>query len=198
LPKPPLSVRQSPEEGKYMLTVQFAPLAEPTREIADAFTRWENDPILIPLSRPNRNREDLEKRQVISLDDLTQRLKHQHIYLIYLDAHLIGEMSYQVDPQHLFKKEPATAWIGITIGEAHGRGKGIGYQSLLYLEKQIVAHELRRIELGVFEFNAPALALYHKLGYREIGRVNDFTYWQDRMWQDIRMDKYLSASSSQK
>jgi len=180
-----------------VLTIQFAPLVEPTRDIAEAFTRWENDPTLIPLSRPNRTKEDLEKRQVVTLDYMVQRLNHQHIYLIYLEAQLIGEMSYQVDPEHLFTKEPGTAWISITIGEAHARGKGIGYQSLHYLEKQIIAHGLRRIELGVFEFNTPALSLYHKLGYREIGRIKDFTYWRDRMWQDIRMEKYLSASSSQ-
>jgi hypothetical protein len=128
-----LSVQQYPEEGKYMLTIQFAPLVQPTREIAEAFTRWENDPALIPLSRPNRTEQDLEKRQVVTLDDMVQRLSHQHIYLIYLEAQLIGEMNYQVDPEYLFKKEPRTAWISITIGEAHGRGKGIGYQSLLYL-----------------------------------------------------------------
>ena len=180
-----------------MLTIQFAPLVEPTREIAEAFTRWENDPTLIPLSRPNRTKEDLERRQAVTLDDMVQRLKHQHIFLIYLDAQLIGEMSYQVDPRHLLKKEPGTAWIGITIGEAHGRGKGIGYQSLQYLEQQIIAHGLRRIELGVFEFNTPALSLYHKLGYREIGRIEDFTYWRDRMWQDIRMEKELGASAAQ-
>jgi RimJ/RimL family protein N-acetyltransferase len=185
------------EEGKYVLTIQFAPLLEPTRDIAEAFSRWENDPTLIPFSRPNRTKADLQKRQVVTQHDLVQRLNHQHIYLIYLEAQLIGEMSYQVDPKHLFKKEPGTAWIGITIGEAHGRGKGIGYQSLLYLEQQIIAHGLRRIELGVFEFNTPALSLYHKLGYRELGRIPEFTYWQERMWQDIRMEKYLSASTSQ-
>jgi len=181
------------EEGKYVLTIQFAPLLEPTRDIAEAFSRWENDPTLIPFSRPNRTKADLQKRQVVTQLDLVQRLNHQHIYLIYLEAQLIGEMSSQVDPQHLFKKEVGTAWISITIGEAHGRGKGVGYQSLLYLEQQIIAHGLRRIELGVFEFNTPALSLYHKLGYREIGRIKYFTYWRDRMWQDIRMEKYLST-----
>jgi RimJ/RimL family protein N-acetyltransferase len=188
-----LSVQQYPVEGKDMLTIEFAPLVEPTREIAEAFSRWENDPTLIPLSRPNRTKEDLDKRHLVTLDDMVQRLNHQHIYLIYLDAQLIGEMSYQVDPKHLFKQEPGTAWIGITIGEAHGRGKGIGYQSLLSLEQQIIAHGLGRIELGVFEFNTPALRLYHKLNYREIGRIKDFTYWRERMWQDIRMEKYLRA-----
>lgn len=178
-----------------MRNVHFAPLVEPTLEIAEAFTRWENDPLLIPLTRPNRDQNDLEKRQVVKPDELLQRLNHQHAYLIYLESQLIGEMSYQVDPAHLFKKERGTAWIGITIGEAHGRGKGIGYQALHYLEQQITIHGLARIELGVFEFNTPALTLYQNMGYREIGRLKDFTYWQGRMWEDIRMEKYTSASA---
>ncbi|WP_342710115.1 GNAT family protein [Lentibacillus persicus] len=49
----------------------------------------------------------------------------------------------------------------------------------------------QRIELGVFEFNKPAYKLYQKLGYREIGRIHQFTYWQGSMWSDIRMEKYV-------
>lgn len=174
-----------------MAHLRFEPLAGPTFEVADAFTRWENDPSLIPLFRPNRNQADLERRETITMDVLVRRLTYQCIYLIYLDEQLIGEMNYQVDPSHLLKKERGTAWIGITIGEAHGRGRGIGYQSLAHLEQQIRLQGLLRIELGVFAFNASALGLYHKLGYREIGRVKDFTYWHGRMWEDIRMEKYV-------
>jgi RimJ/RimL family protein N-acetyltransferase len=178
-----------------MINVHFAPLAEPSQDIVEAFTRWENDPILVPLSRPNQNSQELEQRRSITPDELAQRMNHQHIYLIYQEAQLVGEMSYQVDPAHLLKKEPGTAWIGITIGEAHARGKGIGRQSLQFLENQILAHGFGRIELGVFEFNTAAHSLYQKIGYHEIGRINEFTYWQGRMWQDIRMEKYLRSSA---
>ena len=175
-----------------MSNVHFVSFVEPTPEIAEAFTRWENDPALIPFSRPNQSKEDLEERGVVTFDDLAQRLKHQQIYLIYLDTQLIGEMSYQVDPPYLFKKVGGSAWIGITIGEANGRGKGVGYQALQHLEQQIQLHGCGRIELGVFEFNMPALALYQRLNYREITRIADFTYWEGRMWQDIRMEKYVN------
>ena len=47
------------------------------------------------------------------------------------------------------------------------------------------------MELGVFEFNTRALKLYQKLGYTEIARIDAFTYWEGKMWQDIRMEKYL-------
>jgi RimJ/RimL family protein N-acetyltransferase len=178
-----------------MERARFVPLAEPTPAIAEAFTRWENDPALVHLTRPNQSKADLETHQTVTADTLAQRLQHDRIYLIYLGTQLIGEMNYQVDPAHLLRKVPGTAWIGISIGEPVGRGKGIGYQALRYLEQEIVAHGLGRIELGVFEFNAPAIALYQKLGYQEIGRIPEFTYWQDRMWSDIRMEKQPSASS---
>ncbi|WP_100402900.1 GNAT family N-acetyltransferase [Bacillus sp. FJAT-42315] len=50
---------------------------------------------------------------------------------------------------------------------------------------------IKRIELGVFEFNKQAQKLYQKLGYKEIGRIENFTYWQGEMWTDIRMEKYV-------
>jgi RimJ/RimL family protein N-acetyltransferase len=184
-----LSLDQSKTEQA--LSLSFTRLTQATTEIVESLNRWENDPALIPLIRPNKTREDLEKREILTLEELEQRLDHNHIYLIYLQNQLIGEMDYQVDPRHLYKKEIGTAWIGIVIGEEMGRGRGIGYPAIQYLEQQIKLQGLKRIELGVFEFNTNAIKLYQKLGYKEIARINDFTYWQDKLWQDIRMEKYI-------
>lgn len=177
-----------------MEDVAFTPLLEPTDDVIAAFTRWENDPLLIPLARPNRSQEDLERRHEVTHAAMRQRLASQRIYLISLGARLIGEMSYQIDPGHLLKQVPGTAWVGITIGEAQARGRGIGGVALRHLEREIAAAGLQRIELGVFAFNRPALALYTRLGYQEFGRVDDFTYWQGRMWQDIRMEKGVAGA----
>jgi len=105
---------------------------------------------------------------------------------------LVGEMNYQVDPEQLLRRVPGTAWIGIQIGEPRARGKGIGAQAMHYLEERIRDRGLRRIELGVFEFNKPARTLYRRLGYREFGRIPDFTFWKGKMWEDIRMEKILT------
>ncbi len=107
------------------MNIQFIHLTEPTTTIVDVFNRWDNDPTLIPLTRPNRNKEELEHQEEMTLEDLNQRLKHNHTYLIYLEDQLVGEMNYMVDPGHLFKKEQGTAWIGITIGEPEGRVRGL-------------------------------------------------------------------------
>ena len=125
------------------------------------------------------------------MKNLEDRLQTHRFYLIYLQGQSIGEMDYQVDPPHLYKQEPGSAWIGILIGEESGRGRGIGSLAMQYLEQQIRVPGLKRIELGVFEFNTNAIKLYQKLGYQEFARIADFTYWDGRMWQDIRMEKYL-------
>ena len=173
------------------MDINFKKLTLPTPDVAASFNKWENDPLLIPLTRPNLNEEDLLGRKPVSVTDLVDRLKHSHMYLIYAEGKLIGEMDYKVDTAYVYKQVKGTAWIGITIGEESGHGKGIGYHALRYLEEQIKFEGLKRIELGVFEFNTPALKLYQKSGYKEIARIEGFTYWQGKMWQDIRMEKYL-------
>lgn len=169
----------------------FSKVTNPTRVLVDMYNRWENDESLVQLIRPNKNLEEFNTRRKITMIDLTHRLDYLHIYLIYDDGKLIGEMNYMVDPGHLLKKVAKTAWIGITIGESEGRGKGIGVEAMNYIEEQIKKDGLKRIELGVFEFNTRAQKLYKKLGYKEIGRLEDFTYWKGRMWADIRMEKII-------
>jgi len=173
------------------LNLDFVRLTKPTVEIALAFNQWENDPALIPLIRPNPNAEALQRKDLVSVNALEERIIHGHTFLIYLEEQLVGVMDYQVDPAHLHKRVEGTAWIGIIIGEEIGRGNGIGARALQYLERQIARLGLKRMELGVFEFNTRALNLYQKLGYTEIARIEAFTYWQGKMWQDIRMEKYL-------
>ena len=173
------------------MNITFSQLITPTSEIAAAISKWGNDPTLIPSIRPNPTKDALEMREVITVERLQERLKYNQIYLIYFEEELVGEMSCQIDPNQLYKKEKGSAWIGINIGEKSARGKGIGVQAMKYLEEQIKKQGLKRIELGVFEFNANAIRLYKKMGFQEIARINDFTYWQGKMWQDIRMEKRL-------
>ncbi len=171
--------------------VEFKRLVEIVPEVVEAFDRWENDGELVPFVRPNRCQGDLDRRERVTFEQLEARVRKHHIFLIYCAGHLVGEMSFQIDPHQMYRKVPGSAWIGITIGESAARGKGIGAIAMAWLETQIAQMGLKRIELGVFEFNHPAISLYRKLGYTEIGRIPDFTYFQDRMWQDIRMEKQL-------
>ncbi|HZM21245.1 MAG TPA: hypothetical protein VFC02_05845, partial [Anaerolineales bacterium] len=93
---------------KVLLDIDFKKLLTPTSEIAAPFSKWENDPILIPLIRPNSSEEDLLSRKPVSVNDLLERIKHSAIYLIYAQGELVGEMNYQVDPPYVYKKVKGT------------------------------------------------------------------------------------------
>ena len=99
------------------MNIDFVKLTNPTIEIAAAFTRWEADPTLIPLIRPNSNAEVLLRVDTVSVEDLEKRILRNHTYLIYLQDQLIGAVDYQINPAYLYKKETDTAWLGIVIGE---------------------------------------------------------------------------------
>ncbi|KAB7671240.1 GNAT family N-acetyltransferase [Bacillus sp. B1-b2] len=173
------------------MTITFKKLEEPTDELVNSLNKWENDPAIVPFIHPCRSKEEVDTKVMITKEELTARLSSYSMYLIYLDNLLVGEMNFIVDPKHLFKQEEGSAWIGITIGENAARGRGVGFTSLSYLESEIKRLGLNRIELGVFAFNQVAHKLYKKLGYKEIGINKDFTYYQDKMWDDIRMEKYI-------
>jgi len=174
------------------MQVSFKELVVPTAEIARHLNNWANDREIVHLMRPSFSKEELDAKVSVTIQTMMKRIAHGHvIYLIYADGQLVGEMNYVVDPPHLMKHEPGSAWIGIGIGAASARGKGIGVQAMQHLEDEIRMAGYRRIELGVFEYNVRAIKLYKKMGYEEIGRIENFTYWDGKMWTDIRMEKML-------
>lgn len=174
------------------MQINFKKLVIPTPQIAMTMYHWANDPALVHLMRPSRDKAELEMKVSLTTTTLAERIMNGHvIYLIYADAQLVGETNYIIDPPHLLKKEPNSAWLGIGIGEASARGRGIGTLAMQKLESEIRAEGLARMELGVFEYNEHAIRLYQKMGFQEIGRIEEFTYWQGRMWTDIRMEKWL-------
>jgi RimJ/RimL family protein N-acetyltransferase len=175
------------------MNIHFRELTEGSIDIniLECLNKWENDPLIVPLIRYNKDQSALEAITTVTAKSLVARLFDHWIYLIYLNDQMVGQMEFQIDPEYIYKKETDTAWIGIVIGEEAARGQGIGYQALQYLEEEIKKQGIKRIELGVFEFNTNAIKLYKRLGYTEIARINDFTFWQGKMWQDIRMEKYI-------
>lgn len=176
--------------------VAFTRLREPAPDVVAAMARWEADPALIPLVRPNATAAEAATTGVVNADTVAERLARTVIHLITLDGRPVGETSYQVDPPHLLRPSPGTAWVGVVIGEPEARGRGIGRRAMDHLEEAIRADGLARIELGVFAFNRNARRLYDRMGYREFARIPDFTYHEGRMWPDVRMEKWLTPPPS--
>lgn len=180
------------ERNDRSMHTTLVPLLEASEDIVETFNQWANDPEIVHLIRPARSEEELVAEQRMTVADLTNRLQTHDIFLIYIDDTLIGEINVMYDANHLYGHEPGSAWLGLVIGEASGRGKGAGSEALRLLEERLRQQGTPRIELGVFGFNEAAHHLYKKLGYKEIARIEAFTYWNGRFWPDIRMEKRLT------
>ncbi len=110
-------------------------------------------------------------------------------YLITYAGDFVGDVSVMIDPPHLLRRVPNTGWLGIAVYREDLHGKGIALAAMEHIEHCARRLGLVRLELGVFEFNTRSLHFARKLGFQEIGRVEKFTLWNGRLWDDIRLEK---------
>ena len=114
---------------------------------------------------------------------------NKKIFLIEYNGKVVGEVDYDLEFPHLIKNDKKTAWLGIVIGEEEARGKGIGRKAMEFIEQKSREAGVKRVELGCFEMNERAFELYKKIGFVEIGRIDNMTEYNGKWWQDIRMEK---------
>jgi RimJ/RimL family protein N-acetyltransferase len=78
-------------------------------------------------------------------------------------------------------------WLSIGIGAARNRGRGYGAEALrLTLDFAFRELNLHRVQLTVFSYNAPAIALYERLGFQREGTYREFLHRDGQ-----RFDMYL-------
>lgn len=66
-------------------------------------------------------------------------------------------------------------WLSLAIGEREQRGRGHGFAACaLALDFAFDELNLRRVQLTVFSYNAPAIRLYEKLGFTHEGTYREF------------------------
>lgn len=76
-----------------------------------------------------------------------------------------------------------SAELGILIGEAAGRGRGLGAEALrLLLGYGFETLGLHRIELRVYESNPRAIRCYERAGFRREGEKREARWWAGRWW----------------
>jgi RimJ/RimL family protein N-acetyltransferase len=80
-----------------------------------------------------------------------------------------------------------TGWLAIGIGERSYRGLGYGYDAMrLALDFAFRELNLHRVQLTVFGYNEPAIALYEKLGFQREGVYREALNRDGQRW-----DMYL-------
>jgi RimJ/RimL family protein N-acetyltransferase len=143
-------------------TCYLSPLSH---EDAEAHTRWENDLALaIPLGDEAYTPTSLEKMH----EQIDGALRNQaHVFsVVALDTdQTVGRgMLTNLDAIN------RSAMLGILIGPEY-QNQGYGQEAMrLLLDYAFNLLNLNSVMLGVFAFNARAIAAYRKVGFREIGR----------------------------
>lgn len=95
----------------------------------------------------------------------------------------------EIAPRHVgnvglkdFHPGRAEAECFIELGEKAARGHGVGHRAMkMLLDVAFDELMLDCVRLGVFEFNAPAIALYRRLGFVDDGRYG-WHYADGRFW----------------
>jgi RimJ/RimL family protein N-acetyltransferase len=86
-----------------------------------------------------------------------------------LGSELVGRLSLSRDPH------PASAHVGdlgLMVASAHRR-RGVGTALLAAAEQWARESRIAKLELHVFPHNAPAIALYERVGYEREGHRRD-------------------------
>ena len=126
-----------------------------------------------------------ERRYIRAL----RRHPHAALYVAEVDEQLVGRLSLTRDPS------PASghvADLGLMVAAGHRR-RGIGTALLLTAESWAREAGVSKLELHVFPHNAPAIALYERVGYVREGLRRDHYRRPDGRFVDaILMAKHLA------
>ena len=102
-----------------------------------------------------------ERRYLRSL----RRYEHAAVFVAEAPEGIVGRLSVARDPH------PASyhvADLGLMIAATHRR-RGIGTALLSEAERWARRSGVRKLELHVFPYNAPGIALYERFGFRREG-----------------------------
>ena len=79
--------------------------------------------------------------------------------------------------------------LAIVICGDENRGKGFGKEALLLILKHaFIEINLESVQLGVWEFNKPAIHLYEKIGFKTAGKHRNRRIIGNRFYDEILMD----------
>jgi RimJ/RimL family protein N-acetyltransferase len=143
--------------------------------------KWLNNPKIFKFLSDKPVKTTLVKQKKWFADYLKSIDKK--FFTILVDEKPIGMMGLS-DIDKVIKKAEVFIWIG----EDEYRGRGFGEQAMKYLiDYAFKKLQLRKLTLGVFEFNKHAVQVYKKLGFKIEGRLRDNCIFNGKFYDDFLM-----------
>ena len=155
-------------------------------EMSKAFPRWNRNSeyfrLLNSSARPMHSAKSILKW----LEEETGELLPDSYYFsirTLAEDKLIGELELDV-----VNWPGRDAFVGLGIGETEYWSKGYGTDVMnVLLRFAFTEINLRRVSLGVFEYNPRAIRSYEKAGFRHEGRLRSLLNREGRRWDNLFM-----------
>jgi ribosomal protein S18 acetylase RimI-like enzyme len=110
--------------------------------------------------------------------------------VLHLVAEINGRIVGSAEVSKLSGRESHVGTLGIGVKSGYRR-IGIATKLIETLTQRAKHQGLKIILLAVYENNVPAITLYRKLGFKEIGRTPKGVYWEGKYIDDIKMAKAI-------
>jgi RimJ/RimL family protein N-acetyltransferase len=155
-------------------------------ESGKAFSRWSRDSEFIRFFNSNATGmiSATKERQWIE-----KELEEQSISLYWFSIHkldddaLLGEIDLYV---HNWSARDT--FVAIGIGERDFWNKGYGTDAMnVILRYAFTEINMKRVSLGVFEYNPRAIRSYEKTGFRHEGRIRGLLDKEGKRWDMLSM-----------
>lgn len=149
---------------------------------ADVCYEWISDPeVRLRLGRGHRPNTVKTSRDFIAGVDWASR--QMFAILTHPDEAYVGNIElFDIHPVH------RTAEIGIVIGRAEHRGKGIGREAMrLLIGHAFRSLNLHKVYLRVHETNERGIKTYGALGFRQEGCARQQLFVDGRYIDELRM-----------
>jgi len=145
------------------------------------------------LDSPAAFSSSYEEEVDLTIEQVAQRLADQELGVAlgaYVNDALVGMMGVRRE-RHRKLAHRAFLW-GVFVapeGRQHGVGRGLGHAALAYARDTLRA---RQVVLGVAADNAPAIALYTRLGFKPFGTEPDYLFVDGKYRDETHMICFLA------
>jgi RimJ/RimL family protein N-acetyltransferase len=155
-------------------------------EMSQAFTRWNSNSeyfrLLNSSARPMYSAKSMVKWMEEEVGEMSLDSYYFSIRTLAEDK-LIGEIGLDI-----VNWAGRDAFVGLGIGETEYWSKGYGTDGMnVLLRFAFMEINLRRVSLGVFEYNPRAIRSYEKAGFRHEGRLRRLLNREGRRWDNLFM-----------